>query len=205
LFTISSPGSTTPGSATVNFSFLQPVLAALGPLNAKLTLAASSPVAATSVVTFLAQQPVSGHFAFTYTGAAPLTVGYTSYATGSNLLSGTFTWATIVGGRGNTAGTMSASTGAGSVISMTSDFLDLTGATSLDLAIGFTAMSSPFAVSNAQSALNSFRAATGGSFSSDAATLTATIPEPASWALMITGFGALGVALRRRRKIVVAA
>jgi PEP-CTERM motif len=33
-----------------------------------------------------------------------------------------------------------------------------------------------------------------------------TVPEPASWALMLVGFGALGVALRAsRRKTVVAA
>ena len=29
-------------------------------------------------------------------------------------------------------------------------------------------------------------------------TLTAGVPEPASWAMMLVGFGALGVALRRR-------
>ncbi len=29
-------------------------------------------------------------------------------------------------------------------------------------------------------------------------TLTAAVPEPASWAMMLVGFGALGVALRRR-------
>jgi PEP-CTERM motif len=34
---------------------------------------------------------------------------------------------------------------------------------------------------------------------------TAAVPEPASWALMIGGFGAAGVALRRRRAAVAAA
>ena len=33
--------------------------------------------------------------------------------------------------------------------------------------------------------------------------VTASIPEPASWALMIGGFGLVGVAARRRRSIVV--
>ncbi len=33
----------------------------------------------------------------------------------------------------------------------------------------------------------------------------ASVPEPASWALMITGFGAAGAMLRRRRQVAVAA
>jgi hypothetical protein len=34
---------------------------------------------------------------------------------------------------------------------------------------------------------------------SGTATFTASVPEPATWALMIAGFGALGFAMRRRR------
>ena len=205
LFTIASSGSNTPGAASVDFSFLKPVLSALGPVASKLTLTATSTVAATPVLSYLAQTPVDGSFAFTYTGAAPLTVGFTTYNAGANLLSGTFTNATIVGITGGTSGNFSASTGAGSIISLASDFLDFSGANSFDFSIGFNAMTSPFGVSNAQSALNTFRAATGGSFGTDSAAMTATIPEPASWALMVTGFGGLGVALRRRRKQVVTA
>ena len=32
-----------------------------------------------------------------------------------------------------------------------------------------------------------------------AAALTATAPEPTSWAMMLIGFGAMGAAMRRRR------
>lgn len=43
---------------------------------------------------------------------------------------------------------------------------------------------------------------TSGKSASYAGTLSfAAVPEPASWALMITGFGVLGVAMRRRRSI----
>ena len=43
-----------------------------------------------------------------------------------------------------------------------------------------------------------FRFGIGGS------SLTSAVPEPASWAMMLIGFGALGGALRNRRKSVVA-
>lgn len=33
---------------------------------------------------------------------------------------------------------------------------------------------------------------------------TGAVPEPAAWALMVGGFGVVGVASRRRRKLVVA-
>lgn len=32
-------------------------------------------------------------------------------------------------------------------------------------------------------------------------TMTAAVPEPATWAMMLLGFGAMGVSLRRRRRI----
>lgn len=44
-----------------------------------------------------------------------------------------------------------------------------------------------------------------GDFAPDAATFRASIPEPASWAMMILGLGAVGGALRRRRPVAVAA
>ena len=34
---------------------------------------------------------------------------------------------------------------------------------------------------------------------------TAAVPEPATWALMLLGFGALGVSMRRRRQGVLSA
>ena len=39
---------------------------------------------------------------------------------------------------------------------------------------------------------------------SDPAAVTAQVPEPAAWALMIAGFGLVGSALRRRRSLAVA-
>ena len=41
-------------------------------------------------------------------------------------------------------------------------------------------------------------------FAPDASTVTATIPEPGAWALMITGFGLAGAMLRRSRRFATA-
>jgi hypothetical protein len=46
--------------------------------------------------------------------------------------------------------------------------------------------------------LNSFHAIFGGNFSTDPGPTAPGIPEPASWALMLLGIGAVGGALRRR-------
>lgn len=42
-------------------------------------------------------------------------------------------------------------------------------------------------------------AATPGLLSANVTSLTAAVPEPATWAMMLLGFGGIGVAMRRRR------
>ena len=37
-------------------------------------------------------------------------------------------------------------------------------------------------------------------FEGQASLVTGAVPEPATWALMLVGFGAVGVSLRRRRR-----
>lgn len=56
---------------------------------------------------------------------------------------------------------------------------------------------------------STYTVAIGGSGVSGAAytgngTLTAAVPEPATWAMMLLGFGAMGMVVRRRRKPVLA-
>lgn len=52
---------------------------------------------------------------------------------------------------------------------------------------------------------NANTAYSGNDFALDDIRLSAAVPEPASWALMIVGFGGIGAALRGRRRTAVAA
>lgn len=44
----------------------------------------------------------------------------------------------------------------------------------------------------------------GGTVSGNASFLQAAVPEPATWAMMLLGFGGIGLAMRRRRRPVLA-
>lgn len=203
LFTISSPNSGSAGAVRVNFSFLQPVLAALGQIAADFSLnsVVASNNAAQQIGPFVAQDGLNGSFSFT--SIAPFQIGQTFYAAGANLLSGSFTNALMVGGSGGTAGVASASEGAGSIISFTSDFLNFSGPNH-NFAISLNSITQAL-FANPGKSLNGFKTSSNGAFSADPATLTATIPEPAGWALMIGGFALVGIGLRRRRATMVSA
>lgn len=144
----------------------------------------------------------SGSFSFIYSGASPLEIGGNVYNTGANLLSGAFT-----GGR---LGWGSATTGlfqadefiAGRTLDYTSDALDFTGLTSVRFFMPFTA-TAPIQFNDAPYAPDAF-AANLGTTSPIAPFASAAVPEPATWAMMIAGFGLAGVALRRRRHLVTA-
>ena len=63
-------------------------------------------------------------------------------------------------------------------------------------ALGFTIGSYVFSTSSDNLTVNVLAGNAGG--------VTSAVPEPASWAMMIGGFGAVGGALRRRRRLTVA-
>jgi hypothetical protein len=65
----------------------------------------------------------------------------------------------------------------------------------------------PFNVFAATDLINTTNANTGpvGATLSTITTVTGGIPEPASWALMIMGFGGIGASLRARRRVAAAA
>ena len=213
--TVVAPGSahaTTPGARNVNFSFLQP---SMNPFVDNVTAAFTMNGTVTNTKATLdgssiVQNNVAGNFSFKTTTA--LTVGTKHFAAGANLLSGTFTMATLSGARAGTSGGLIGSTPV-SVITYTSDFLSFVGGSDYDMSFGLNSITTQL-VSGARlnswntggtpdSALRTFRGLVNGQFSSNPAPI-ASVPEPGSWAMMIAGMGMIGFA-RRRRRITVAA
>ena len=154
-----------------------------------------------------AQAGISGVMSLLLTAAHP---GGCLSGTCKNLLTANFTNAWILGG-GATAhftGFNRAASGSdpGSTLVLTSDFIDFTNWS--DLAFDYTLNTIHAGAGTANStvthvlgrSLTSFNAASSGNYSGDAP----AIPEPASWALMILGFGGVGVMLRNRRRLAFA-
>ena len=202
-FSIVNPSDTGAASTLVNFSFINIGIAGdVTNVSALLTLNASAPTGnpATPLGPFTEQGGIGGTFSFTTTSAIFVPSLSTFFAAGSNLLSGTFGGASILtlGGIGG----FSAATSGGDTLGFVSDFLDFGATTdrSMDVSLGGV---SPGFSSLSGAALSGFTATGRGTFSYDAPALT-PVPEPATWGLMILGFGVLGARLRRRRSGVVA-
>lgn len=211
-YTTATPTSTSVGAVLVDFSFINSALApsvnsisALYTLNA--TIAKNTPalVLGTSYI----QPGLSGTFSFlttsdiTVSGPGLVT---TFYAAGSNLLSGTFSGGSIIASRLGTSGASFASGVSGTNISFTSDFLTFGAGAFLDRSTALTAIA-PASFLAANGALRTFRAVSGGQFSADPSpipTATSAVPEPASWAMLITGFSLVGVSMRRRKRTIAA-
>ena len=203
LVSIASPGGAGPAPRQVSFSFVNVAIAPeVTAVTALFSLNASAPTGnpAAALGPFLLQDGIGGSFSFTTTSS--LQVGSTFFAAGSNLLSGTFGGASILGG--GAAGTLGASTPGGDTVVFTSDFLDFGAVTDRDISLSLAAISPALARLNAGAALSGFTATGSGSFSSDGAPAlayppTPGVPEPSTWAMTLLGFGLLGAGVRRRR------
>ena len=210
IYTIATPGSSVAGSRAVAFSFLQPSISPyVNSVTANFTLFATATTTPAVVVGgFIVQQNIQGTFSFLST--TEITVGTNVFAIGSNLLSGSFSLASIGGQRSGAAGSFSASTTAASTVTYTSDFLSFIPTNDRDFGLALTSITSvlqatPTSSSTPTNALRTFKAVSSGSFSSDPAPEVTAVPEPAVWGLMILGFGMVGVQARRRaRKTVYA-
>lgn len=110
-----------------------------------------------------------------------------------NALKVTFVDATLLAAPGASAPTLQANSGAGSSITYESDFADLSGASSEDFSLSFSGASAPLIISGSR--LPDFRVSGTGTIAA-----VMDLPEPDSWCLMLGGFGAIGLALRSRRK-----
>lgn len=209
VYTIASASSKVTGSVDVKFSFLQPAISPyVTDVTAKFTLFASlTNTPAQSVGTapapvFLVQPGISGGFSFLST--APITIGSTTYAAGANLLTGVFNQGVVFGQRLATSGSFSSATSSGATITYTSDFLSFVPTVDRDFSISLTSIQAALQALPTNSvpnrALRTFRAVSGGTFSSDPAPTVTAVPEPAVWGLMIVGFGMVGIQSRRRNR-----
>jgi hypothetical protein len=142
---------------------------------AYLTFTATSTAAAQTLESSFVYQPYGGTFSITSLAGG----------LGVNYLSGAFAGLEL--GSGSSA--VVSGSEPGNVVSYTSDVI--TGLSSpRALSLSFANVTSPIDICG--STLCSFTSSISGNFSS-------AVPEPASWAMMVGGFGLLGAAMRRRR------
>ena len=206
-YTVSSNTSKVPGSVLVQFSFDNEggyLDGAVSNVTAKYTLtgATDGPAVVDSFSGNL-EQHVDATFSFVTT--APITVDHTLYPTGSILLSGTYGGA-ILTGDGTSGGISANNTKLGRTLTLSSDFVTFTTGNALDASFTLNAANPAFSdLLAGMYSFKTFKADDGGSFSADPVPKVNAVPEPASWALMMVGFGLAGASIRRRSRVQAAA
>jgi hypothetical protein len=161
--------------------------------DALMTLSANT--GAATIASGLAVLPISsGTLSFT-TASAVSWGGHT----GTNLLTVAFDGGALTANMGGTTAAYGASSPP-QTVTFTSDFLNFSGSTERDLALAIEAISPRVGL-----AFQGARYHTGsvtGLFGADVVSGNPqpAVPEPASWALMLGGFGLVGTALRSQRR-----
>ncbi len=201
-------GLTLSSSAPVLFKYLPPSLSAFGNLAATFSLSATE----TGAVAFgpLALGTFDGTFNFAYAGPTR-TVGTVTVTTGESLLSGTFL-GSVFSGYGSTASLTDSVLGGGLVSYNNSSLLTFDPLGDQSVTLGLTSIKPAVHVVAGQ--LTNFAGISTGQFAAAGVSTSALssvhsfsvfsglspapAPEPATWALMLTGFGLAGLALRRR-------
>jgi hypothetical protein len=224
IYTINSSSSTAAGTTIVNFNFLVGGLPQ--GVRAEFTLfGITSPASAAlqvgtcpGVACFLIQANIAGTFSFLAKAASggSQTVGAYTIPDGTNLLStSNYTGALLAGVKGGSSAAFDGTDPAGGTISYSSDAmfgLDFTSTTARDFAItlgslgqasgtqvGFNAKDANGQyIGGPTAALSTFRASANGTFGSEP---SPSVPEPATWALFVAGFGMVGFQVRRRRQL----
>jgi hypothetical protein len=201
LFSINKGSDTAKQGVATAFMFLDPALAGLGFLPATFTIDAT--VADGNAATFntasntFTQNGLNGSFSLTFAGD-DTTIDGIKLTKGENLLSGIFTGAWIQGFNGSGSINLSAGPGVTSVFSSAlrdfSNTVDGSEGFALNLsANGFHATK--------DKSLDDLQGNGGGNFTAD----SAGVPEPATWGLMIVGFGGIGALMRSKRRRVAGA
>ena len=190
--TLSTPAKdlvsvTTPGSTSA--------------INAYLILTGTSTEAATSfakspTVTEIDQLIDTGTFSFV--SASAFTFDGVLNPKGTVILSGSFSDAMISGSAKSSQGNVEVDVPSVTAISTGVKGWELGPSDTDAFDLSLTGIISPGLVLKGNS-LASFKAVSAGTFTG------AAVPEPASWAMMLIGFGGMGAAMRSRRKGLVAA
>jgi hypothetical protein len=209
-FSITSQSATVAQGVATHFSFLDPALSLLTfiPATFKIdaTVAPGHPATMNGAGVYT-QQDLNGSFSFTYTGATINNYKGSGIKLlhNSNLLSGVFTDAWIQGAGGS--GSANLAIGNGGSATYASAYEPFPGLRlhTEEFAFNLLAVVDDFGTKKKPlpgfhdttgDALDSFRANGGGNFSFQ------TVPEPATWGLMILGFGGVGLTLRNRRRAI---
>jgi hypothetical protein len=201
-YSVDSNSDTSAQGVDVQFSFIEPTFDALKDLDATFTInatAASNQLASEGSAGTWTQPGLTGDFSLIYNGPDQ-TLGAFTLTTGENLLSGSFAnaWIQGAGGTGSTNVTI----GNGGSATYTSDVINFSNVVPGSEEFSFNLGSvNPHFGANPNKSLNSFTANGGGNFSA------LGVPEPATWGLMIIGFGGMGALLRsnRRRQAIATA
>jgi hypothetical protein len=139
-------------------------------------------------------------------GIVPATTGSVNFSslgavtynghTGTNLLTANFTGGVFSGLVGGSVASFVNSQPPGSV-TFTSDFINFSQTTARDISIAINAINP--AITTSLGGFSSFAGTASGSFGADLSSGSpSAVPEPASWAMMIAGFGLIGAMNRRR-------
>jgi len=115
----------------------------------------------------------------------------------TNLLTLTFTNAELDASNNN--GSFTFKSNDDSVINYSSDFLDFAGVISKDFSFSFSGASPKFQAALGSSSVNTRFSGTG-TFASDPAPLTFSVPEASTWAMLVIGFSAVGAMMRTGRR-----
>ena len=134
---------------------------------------------------------------FSIISAKPFTYEGHLYGAGVNILSGTFDNAEIAGQKGGFTGFASTVMASDVLFTSAIGLMVSSSPDNNDFVLDLASISPGLKIGGVGNALQSFNATAAGQFVS-------VVPEPATWATMMVGFGGLGVAMRSRRRQVAA-
>ena len=194
-YTTATPQGDAAGAVavTVRFASILPNLSKLGDVSADLLIQGGATGSVASTVRNIVKQDGSlGSFSLIYRGKGFSYNGH-SFADGANLLSGTFDAGSMWGARGGRTAHLDSAEN----VAFTSDVMRLRASRADAMAFDLLDMSRSL-IHATNAAASSYRSKIGGSVMAvDAPLELAAVPEPASWATMLIGFGLVGLVRRR--------